>query len=373
VDTDQLFESVPNFSEGRDQESIAAIAGGAALAHVLDVDPDADHHRVVISLAAFGPRLIEGLMGSIEVAIERIDVRRHKGVHPRVGAFDVVPIVPLGDTTIASCRLLARELGERIWTELRVPVYFYGEYQTLADVRAGRGHLDLGGPDLHPTAGAVCVGARQKLVAFNVILPGVDVGAARVLARSLRESRDGLRGVQALVFELPGDRVQLSMNLFRLEETSLDTVMAELERRGVVVGAQQVVGLCPAAASNPAAAGRLLEARLASSAALAGSLLCRKRGGDEHIAMAAKLVREAESLAALGVGQAELLAGAERAAALVHVLRAAGVLEPELEAMLLDAALGLRAAIKAETQAAYGSRFAALQRRLDPQRDDQPC
>ena len=330
---------MPNFSEGRDHDSIAAIAGGAGPAHVLDVDPDPDHHRVVISLAAFGPRLVEGLMGSIQVAIERIDVRRHQGVHPRVGAFDVIPIVPLGDTTIASCRHLAHELGERIWAELRVPVYFYGEHQTLADVRAGRGHLDLGGPDLHPTAGAVCVGARQKLVAFNVILSGVDIGAARSLARSLRESRAGLRGVQALVFELPGGRIQLSMNLFRLEETSLATVMVELERRGVAAGSQQVVGLCPAAVANPAAAGRLLEARLAASAVRAGSLLCRERGGDEHFALAAKLVREAESLAALGVGQADLLAGAERAVALVHVLRAARALEPELEAMLLDACL----------------------------------
>jgi glutamate formiminotransferase / 5-formyltetrahydrofolate cyclo-ligase len=373
VETDHLFESVPNFSEGRDNESIAAIAGGAGGAHVLDVDPDADHHRVVISLAAFGPRLVEGLMGSIKVAVDRIDVRRHQGVHPRVGAFDVIPIVPLGDTTMASCRHLARELGERIWAELRVPVYFYGEHQTLADVRAGRGHLDLGGPDLHPTAGAVCVGARQKLVAFNVILSGVDTGAARSLARSLRESRAGLRGVQALVFELSGGRVQLSMNLFRLEETSLAAVMAELERRGVAAGSQQVVGLCPAAVANPAAAGRLLEARLAASAARAGSLLCRERGGDEHLALAAKLLREAESMAALGVVQAELLAGAERSAALVHVLKAAGVFEPELEAMLLDAARGLRAAITAETQAAYAARFAALERRLDPGREDHPC
>jgi hypothetical protein len=106
---------------------------------------------------------------------------------------------------------------------------------------------------------------------------------------------------------------------------------------------------------------------------MAGSLLCRERGGDEHVALASKLVREAGSLAALGVGQADLLAGAERAAALVHVLRAADALQPELEAMLFDAARGLRAAIKAETRAAYGSRFAALERRLDPGREDQPC
>jgi glutamate formiminotransferase / 5-formyltetrahydrofolate cyclo-ligase len=364
VGTDHLFESVPNFSEGRDRETITAISGAAGRAHVLDVDPDSDHNRVVVSLAGFGPKLVEALMAAVAVAIDRIDVRRHAGVHPRVGAADVVPIVPLGETSLPSCRLLARELGERIWTELRVPVYFYGEHQTLADVRAGRARLDLGGPSLHPTAGAVCVGARQKLVAFNVILPAMDVSAARVLARSLRESQGGMRGVHALVFELPGERVQLSMNLFRLEETAPAAVLAELDRLGVVVGDQQVVGLCPAAVAISAAAGRLLEARLAASAARAGSLRCRERGGDEHVALAARLQREADDLAGLRVEQPALLAGAERAAALTPVLRAAGVLDEELESMLADAARGLRAALSADTRSAYEVRVAALDRRL---------
>lgn len=364
MDIDNLFESVPNFSEGRDQGAIGAIARAAGRAHVLDVDADPDHNRAVISQAAGSAKLVEALIASVKVAIEQIDVRRHQGVHPRVGAADVVPIVPLGETTLASCRQVARELGERIWTELKVPVYFYGEHQTLADVRAGRGRLDLGGPDLHPTAGAVCVGARQMLVAFNVILRDMDVGAARALARSLRESVGGLGGVQALAFELPGGRVQLSMNLFRLEETSPDALVAELERRGVVVGSQQVVGLCPAKAANPAAAGRLLEARLAASAARAGSVRCTERGGDEHVAMAARLQREAESLAALGIDQDDLLAGAERAAALVPVLVAAGVLDDELEAMLRVAARGLRGALASETAALKAARVAALDRRL---------
>ena len=114
-----------------------------------------------------------------------------------------------------------------------MPVYFYGQGQSLADIRGGRGRLDLGGPALHPTAGAVCVGARPKLVAFNVILSGIDAGAARALARSIRESGGGMRGVHALVFELSGGRVQLSMNLFRLEETTPAMVIAELDRRGV--------------------------------------------------------------------------------------------------------------------------------------------
>jgi glutamate formiminotransferase / 5-formyltetrahydrofolate cyclo-ligase len=361
---DSLFESVPNFSEGRDGETVAAIAGAARGAHVLDMDSDPDHNRSVISLAGLGPNLVEAVMASVKVAIERIDVRRHHGVHPRVGAADVLPIVPLGPTTLALCRELAYELGERIWSELGVPVYFYGERQSLADIRAGRGRLDLGGPTLHPTAGAACVGARPKLVAFNVVLLEVDVSTARALARSLRESAGGLRGVQALVFELPGGRVQLSMNLFRLDETSPAAVVAELERRGLAIGSQHLVGLCPAAVANPAAAGRLLEGRLAASAARAGAQRSAERGGDEHVALARRLRQEAESLAALGIDQDEVLGGAERAAALVPVLRAAGVLDGELQAMLGAAATGLREAIMPETGSAHAARLAALDRRL---------
>jgi glutamate formiminotransferase len=363
----ELFESVPNFSEGRDQGVIDAIAAGSAPAHLLDKDPDPDHHRVVISLAALDHQLVEGVLGAVGVAVERIDLRHHAGLHPRIGAADVVPIVPLGTATLARCRELARELGERIWDDLRVPVYFYGEHQSLADIRGGRGRLDLGGPDLHPTAGAVCVGARPKLVAFNVILRGLDLAAARALARSLRESAGGMRGVQALVFELPGGRVQLSMNLFRLDETTPAMVVAELERRGVAVASEQLIGLCPAAMASSAAAGRLLEGRLAASAAQDGADLCAKRGineRDEHVALAQRLRREAEGLAALGIDQREILGGAERSAALVPVLRAAGVINAELEAMLVAAASGLREAIDSSTRAAYAARLATLDRRL---------
>jgi glutamate formiminotransferase / 5-formyltetrahydrofolate cyclo-ligase len=365
MDTEGLFESVPNFSEGRRPDVIAAIAGAAASAsHVIDVDPDPDHHRVVISLAAQRTRLLEAVIAAVSAAIEHIDVRAHDGVHPRVGAADVVPIVPLGQSTLAESRELAREVGERIWGELKVPVYWYGEHRSLADIRAGRAKPDLGGPELHPTAGAVSVGARLTLVAFNVLLPGMDLAEARALARSLRESQAGLRGVQALVFVLPGGRVQLSMNLFRVDETPPAAVVAELIRRGVTVGDQQIVGLCPAIAASEVATGRLLEARLAAAAARAGAMRCRDKGGAELTALALRLEREAESLAALGVDQRELLAGAERAAALVPVLGVAKVLDGELEAMLGAAARGLRAAISPSTEAAFVSRVAALDRRL---------
>jgi glutamate formiminotransferase / 5-formyltetrahydrofolate cyclo-ligase len=365
---ESLFESVPNFSEGRDRGTVDAIALAARPAHVLDVDPDSDHNRTVVTLAGFAAGLVDALMASVSAAVELIDVRVHRGVHPRVGAADVVPIVALDSTPLSASREVALEVGTRIWDELHVPVFFYGEHQSLADIRAGRGRLDLGGPDLHPTAGAVCVGARPKLVAFNVIVRGMGVDAARAVARSLRESAGGMRGVHALVFELIGGRVQLSMNLFRLEETMPATVILELESRGVVIESQQVVGLCPAAVANSAATGQLLEARLAAAAAWAGAARCVERGqlgrGDEHVALAARLRKESEGLGALGDDQGALLGGAERAAALVPVLRVAGVLDDELEAMLGVAAVGLRAAVSPETASTYSARIAALDRRL---------
>src|ERR1700682_2471049 len=365
MNTEGLFESVPNFSEGRRPEVIAAIADAAASrAHLLDTDADADHNRAVVWIAAARPRLLDGLVAAVGAGVERIDLRTHEGVHPRVGAADVVPIVPLGQSTLADARELAREVGMRIWSDLHVPVYWYGEQRSLADIRAGRARPDLGGPNLHPTAGAVCVGARQTLVAFNVLLPDLDVALARAVARSLRESTGGMRGVQALVFHLPGDRVQLSMNLFRVDETPPDAVLAELSRQGVRLGEPQLVGLCPATAAGEVGSGRVLEARLAAAAARAGALKCRERGDAEGVALARKLESEAAKLAALGSVQPDLLAGAERAAALAAVLRAAKVLDGELEAMLGVAARGLRGAIKGSTEMEYAARVRALDARL---------
>ena len=362
-----LFESVPNFSEGRDRVVIDAVAAASSAAHLLDVDPDPDHHRVVISLAGTPQELETSLLAAVAEAAARIDLSAHSGVHPRVGSADVVPIVPLGTTSLDECHEVARELGGRIWSELRIPVYFYGygEDWTLADVRGGRAQPDLGGPELHQTAGAVCVGARHPLVAFNVLLEGTSVAEARQLAREIRERASGIRGVQALVFELSGGRVQLSMNLFRVDETRPEDVVAELRRRGARVGEQQVVGLCPAAAANDAASGRLLEARLGAAAARAGAGLCRAKGGFELEALARRLDREASELAALPAAQAEILAGGERCAALPPVMRAAGLDDGEVSALALAAARGFRAAVGDETAAAFPDRTAALDRRLE--------
>jgi glutamate formiminotransferase len=366
VNPESLFESVPNFSEGRRVDVISAIAGGAKRAHLLDVDADPDHNRVVISIAGTRSKLIEAVMASVGEAVDRIDVTNHSGVHPRVGAADVVPFIPLGQTTLRQCRELAHEVGERVWAELKVPVYFYGqgEDRTLADIRSGRAVPSVGGPRLHPTAGAVCIGARLTLIAFNVLLPDADVVTARALARSLRESAGGMRGVQALIFVLPGGRVQLSMNLFRAADTTPGHVIAELERLGVPFGAQQLVGLCPAAAANQAAQGRLLEARLAAAAARAGASRCEAGGTEELRALAVRLAREGTGLEGMAVDQDSLLAGAERSAALVAVLHAAEIRDRELDSMLDAASRGLRAAISVGTEALYPARLAALDARL---------
>ncbi len=362
----ELFESVPNFSEGRRLDVVAALSQAARRAHFLDDDADPDHNRLVISMAGGRRLLAEGLLATVGEAVERIDLREHSGVHPRVGAADVIPIIPLADTTLEASHDLAHEVAERIWAELKVPAFFYGhgEKRRLADIRAGRARPDVGGPALHPTAGAVSIGARAPLVAFNVILYDYDLVAARALARSIRESESGVRGVQALAFQLSENRVQLSMNLFRLDETTPTQLMAELERRGVAAGAQQVVGLCPALAANQAASHRILEGRLAARGALMGVDLAEKAEDEEHRALGIRLSQAAGSLLYLDVDQDAFLAAAEKAAALIPVMRAGGVLEGESETFLRTAARGLRAAITPATEAIYRARLDALDARL---------
>src|SRR4029077_13255883 len=315
--------------EGTRADVIEELARAAAGAYLLDVDPDSDHNRVIISVVGHTPELIDALVASVQVALRHIDLREHRGVHPRVGAADVIPIVPIDGSSLAEAHEIARALGQRVWTDLKVPVYFYGhgEDHTLADIRAGRVRPALGGGELHPSAGAVCIGARHPLVAFNVILPGLQLREGRALGRSLRESGGGLRGVQALVFELGDGRIQLSMNLFRLAETSPSAVIEERERGGVLIGSQHVIGLCPAVVANQAATGRLLESRLAGAVA--------RRGG---------LNREATELADTGIDQDALLVAADRAAALVPVLSAARVLDDDMRTMLDIAVRGLRSA-----------------------------
>lgn len=269
-------ECVPNLSAGRDRELVgrmrnAVRQAGAAL---LDTHTDVDHGRSVLTLAAPLPAVEPAVLALGALAVRHVDLTRHRGVHPRVGALDVVPIVPLRSESRADCVALAQALGKRLWEDLGVPVYFYGAAARVAErrplervrkhgfeklaslVRAGRYLPDIGGPELHPTAGACCVGVREFMAAFNVLLDDRDDAAARRIARAVRESAGGLRGVRALGLYLPSAGLaQVSMNVTALAETPLDAVFSavcrEAARLGVEVLGSELVGLVPRAALGP--------------------------------------------------------------------------------------------------------------------------
>lgn len=365
---------MPNFSEGArpDIYRRPAEALGAHGCLVLDVDPDPEHNRTVVSaVSATHAGLVGGALAAVAAAVVSIDLRAHAGLHPRLGAADVVPVVPLGGASMAEAVEVAWELGSRIWSELGVPVYWYGaaarrpEARRLSAIRSGALVPDLG-DQLHRSAGTVCVGARPPLVAYNLVLSGVGEAEARGLAARLRESGGGLAGVQALVFVLPGGQVQLSMNLVDLTVVTPARIRAELAKLGVAVASEQVVGLCPAAAARDsmAAAGRVLEGRLAGATAVAAASAAESLGDEEHRLLAARLLRSGRELADLRPGGPELLAGAEQAAALSRVLDAGGLLTAERGAMLAVAASGLRAAVGAGVELRFEERVRLLDRWL---------
>ncbi|MGH9944355.1 MAG: glutamate formimidoyltransferase, partial [Pyrinomonadaceae bacterium] len=272
---DRLVECVPNFSEGRNADTIKRLVEAiesVASALVLDTHADADHNRSVVTFAAEPNAAVEAALRAARVAVEAIDLRRHEGQHPRVGALDVLPFVPLRGTSLEECARLAHEAGARIWEELGVPVYFYEaaarreDRARLEDVRRGGFERlreealshperapDVGGPHLHETAGACVVGARPLLVAYNINLRTEDVAVARRIARAVRGRDGGLRYLKALGFELRGRGLtQVSMNLVRHDQTTLHHAFAavrrEAERWGVVVAGSELVGLVPQSA-----------------------------------------------------------------------------------------------------------------------------
>ncbi len=293
-----IIECVPNFSEGRRTDVVAAIGDSIAAvdgAIVLDVSADEWHNRSVITFVTTPEAAVEAAFAAIREAAMRIDLNAHVGVHPRLGATDVVPFVPLGGASMAQCVEAANLLGRRVGDELDIPVYLYEyaatrpERRNLADVRRGGfegirdliGHDPLRAPDygpqrLHPTAGAVIIGARDLLVAYNVFLgPATNLAAAREIARAVRESSGGLPAVKALALEVNG-QAQLSMNLVDISRTPVhvayERVRDEAAARGVEVTRSEVVGLMPESAVWLAGAeqlklqqvvsGRLLEARM---------------------------------------------------------------------------------------------------------------
>jgi len=269
------LESVPNFSEGRDETTIAALAEAlGSRARLLDVHVDPDHHRSVFTLVGTGSELVDSLLAGIRCARERIDLTRHEGAHPRIGAADVVPLVPIRPEHEPAAREAALELGRRIATELELPVFFYGrltaEHREPAffrsggpeglgrRVEAGELEADAGPRTLHPTAGGVLVGVRRPLIAFNVNLRSEDVHVAQEIARLVRERDGGYPGVRALGLRLESaGMVQVSMNVTDWEAAALHEIVsriaAEAAARGVDVAGSELVGLMPAGAAVEAA------------------------------------------------------------------------------------------------------------------------
>jgi glutamate formiminotransferase / 5-formyltetrahydrofolate cyclo-ligase len=287
------LESVPNFSEGRDPATIDALAaalqtGGSRL---LDVHSDADHNRSVFTLVGSAEQLVASLLAGIACAAERIDLRRHEGAHPRIGAADVVPLVPLAEGDEARAREAALELARRVGDELALPVFLYGvlgEGRGPAFFRRGgpeelQGRVDarevepaFGPSQLSERAGGVLVGVRRPLIAFNVNLRG-SLEAARDVAAVVRESGGGFPGVRALGLDLPtAGLVQVSMNVEDWEAAALHEIVTRVEQEAVTRGAEvvgsELVGLMPAGAAAAAAgaalridgfdASRVLELRL---------------------------------------------------------------------------------------------------------------
>jgi glutamate formiminotransferase len=270
-----LVECVPNFSEGRKPETVQGIVDAVRVvdgACVLDTHIDPDHNRSVITFVAPPNKIVEAAFRAVAQATELIDMRHHKGEHPRLGATDVLPFVPVRDVTMNECIQLAHEAGRRIAAELSIPVYFYeqaalrGERKNLEDVRRGalerlREEIatvqarepDVGPRLTHETAGAIAVGARQFLIAFNVVVRSTDITIARQIAKTIRFRHGGLPFLKALGFQLHSrGLVQVSMNLVNYEVTGMaqayDAVEREAERLGVEIESAEIVGLVPEAA-----------------------------------------------------------------------------------------------------------------------------
>jgi glutamate formiminotransferase len=264
-----VIECVPNFSEGRDEgvlRSIVEAIGGADGVLVLGWEMDRDHNRSVVTFAGAADAVVEGAIRGVGRAAELIDLSRHEGVHPRVGATDVIPFVPLNGGTMAQCVAAAHRAGREIWNRFRVPVYFYESAATIE----GRKRLervrrpgfdglppDVGDVAAHPTAGAAVVGARPLLIAYNINLATRDLEIATTTAKKIRESSGGFPFVKAIGLPLASrDCVQVSINFTSFAETPFDavwdTVAQEAARLGTAVASSQLIGFVPRSAYQQA-------------------------------------------------------------------------------------------------------------------------
>jgi len=279
-----LIECVPNFSEGRRREvcdEIVAAVRAVPGARFLDLEMDPDHNRSVVTFVGAPAAVEEAAFAAARVAVAKIDLTRHEGRHPRMGAVDVIPFIPIRDLTMEDAVRVARELGTRIGAELKVPVFLYEAAATrpdrrnLADIRKPQfeGLRDLLGKDpdrvpdfgpnaIHATAGCVAVGARRPLIAYNIDLESTDEKLAKRIAKKIRERDGGLPGIKALgLFIADRACAQVSINVCDFTRTSLEAVYAAVEREaksaGVVVRSSEIVGLAPQAALPPGSVERV--------------------------------------------------------------------------------------------------------------------
>jgi glutamate formiminotransferase len=270
----KLIECVPNFSEGRNKaliEDIVRPFKNTKGCGLLDYRSDEDHNRLVVSLVGAPGPIREALLQAAKVAVAKIDLETHRGGHPRIGAVDVIPFVPIRNISMAECVELARDFGRRYYAETGVPVYFYeeaalrpertrlevirkGQYETLkTEVANPDRHPDVGEPKLHPTAGATVIGARKFLIAFNVNLGTADLEVAQKIAKAVRSSSGGLCHVKGIGLALE-DRglTQVSMNIVDYEKNALyrvvEMIRMEAKRWGVPLVETEVYGMVPAAA-----------------------------------------------------------------------------------------------------------------------------
>lgn len=266
----RLVEVIPNFSEGRRDDVVSALADVFRRAQgvtLLDAESDASHNRSVLTAIGEPEAVSEAAFAAVRLAMERIDLNHHQGEHPRMGATDVVPFVPVTGVTMAEAVDLATTLAERIWRELAIPTFLYeeaaknpgrrslpairkGGFEGLRDgaIREPGREPDFGPTEVHPTAGVTAVGARKPLVAFNVNLKSTDMDLARTIAKAVRESSGGLKNVRAIAVDLTAEGlVQVSMNLVDTETSPIfrafEFVQREAEARGVVVASSEIVGL----------------------------------------------------------------------------------------------------------------------------------
>ncbi len=382
-----LVECVPNFSEGRDKSKVDAIVEAMTIAgvYLLDREMDADHNRCVITLAGEREAVQEAAIRGVGKAAELIDLNQHQGAHPRLGAADVVPFIPIEGVTLEDCVAMAQHVGAEIWKRYQVPVYLYEaaatspERQNLEKIRRGqfegiRDEIatnparkpDFGEARLHPTAGAVVVGARKFLIAYNIFLNTPDVEIAKKIAKVVRFSSGGLPCVKAAGFLVRG-QAQVSMNLTDFEQTPIhrvfEAVRVEAERNGVIAQSSEIIGLVPKKALEQVAEWYLKVENFDSSLVLENRLAsvmgAKKPGNGIRAGVETFIEQLAAPTATPGGGSAAAAAGAMAAglagmvAAMSRTKKVYAQYEPQLNeavARLSQIREELKAAIDADAE-----------------------